>query len=143
MELGRTWVGELLVVGHVLQPEHTLELCTGLVDVLATDLSLVLLGNDCLHRLCIIDPFESGKSVADRHDSESLEVEVPVLACRIRCEYLIHNTEQLLNPLVESQIFSSLDQEVVVLLVATVYCDLLWPTNGAEDQTDFLEAGNL
>lgn len=113
------------------------------MNILASDLPLVLLGDDGLHWLRIVDPFEGGEAVANRHDPKSFETQVPVLARRIRRKYLIHDTEELFDSLVEAQVLATLHEQVVVLLIASVHRDPLWSANGAEDEADFLETGDL
>ena len=48
-----------------------------------------------------------------------------------------------MHALVEPQVFSALDEQVIVLLVAAVNGDLFGSSHGAEHEAHLLKAGNL
>lgn len=73
-----------------------------------------------LERLCVVVPFNAAESVGDWHHVEGFEVEVTVQAHGILLENLVHYLEQLLDSLIQSEVFPALDQQVVVSLVAPV-----------------------
>ena len=92
----------------------------------------VLPVDDVLHRLSVIHPLKSAKPVRDWYHIEGLEVQISVHARWILSEDGIHDLEQLLNSLIQSQVLSSFNQQVVVLLVRTVNSQALGPSDGSQ-----------
>ena len=95
----------------------------GVGDIPALFDAFVLAVDQTLERLCVVVPFNAAESVGDWHHVEGFEVEVTVQAHGILLENLVHYLEQLLDSLIQSEVFPALDQQVVVSLVAPVNGD--------------------
>jgi len=133
----------LLIARQLLQPFPDGCDAPGITDVSASFHSFVFTIDKTLERLCIVVPFNAAESVGDWHDVEGFEVEVTVETYGILLEDLVHYLEQLLDSLVQSEIFPTLDQQVVVSLVATVNGDAFWATVGAHHQDFFSDRRNF
>lgn len=79
--------------------------------------SAVLPVNNLLHWLGVVYPLETAESVCDWHNVERLQVEVPRLALRIFLENTVHDLKQLLYTLVESQVFTAFNKQIVIFFV--------------------------
>ena len=82
------------------------------------------------HWLCVVNPLKGSQSIRDGHHFERLDVKVSILTTWVLLEDSIDDAEQLLDSLVETKILSSLDQEMVVLLITCMNCYFLWPSYG-------------
>lgn len=65
------------------------------------------------------------------------------MALGVHLEHLVHDAEHLLHSLIEPQIFSALDQQVVVFFVAAVNRDTLGSADAAQDEDGLAQTGNF
>ena len=91
----------------------------------------MLFRNQSFHWLRVVNPLKGSQSVGDGHHFEGLDVKVSVLTAWVLLENSIYDAEELLDSLVETKILSSLDQEMVVLLIARMNRYFLWPSYGS------------
>jgi len=96
-----------------------------------------------LEWLCVIDPLQTAESVRNWHNIECLQVEPATSAGWILLEDLVHDGEQLLHSLVKSQIFTALNQQVVVFLVAAVDRNSLRSADGGENEDRFAKTSDF
>jgi len=126
--------GVLCITGHILQPVQDGLQWLCLPKVLASLQPHMFPIDELLKRLSVVNPLEGAKSIGNWHHIECLQVQIAVLARRVFLENQVHDLEELLHALVESQILTSLNQQVVIFLVTSVHCDALWPSDGAQDK---------
>lgn len=79
-----------------------------------------------LERLGIVNPLKRAQSIGHRRYSEGLEIDLTVQASWVFFEYLVHDIEQLLHALVQSEVLTTFDQQVVIFLVAAMNSNTLW-----------------
>ena len=91
----------------------------------------MLFRDQSFHWLCVINPLKRSQSVRDWYHFEGLNVEVSIFTTWVLLENSIDDTEELLDSLVETKIFSTLDKEMVVLLIASMNSYFLWSSNGS------------
>lgn len=108
-----------------------------------TVFSHVLTVDDHFEGLCVVNPFQAAEAVSDRHNIKSLEVQVSGLACRVLLKDRVHYVEQLLHTLVQSKIFATFDQEIVVFFVATVNSQSLGTPDRSQNQDGLPQARDL
>ena len=65
-----------------------------------------------------------------RHNLIGPEGKFSLLAVRVLRQHLIHDAEQLFYTLILSQIFSTFNQERIILLIVSTDYDLLWSSDG-------------
>ena len=75
-----------------------------------------------LEWLCVIDPLERAQPVRHWRHCESLEVNLAVKTRRVLLENFVHDREQLLHSLIQSQVLASLDKQMIIFLVASMDC---------------------
>lgn len=122
----------LFIAGYpTLEPLPPLIKCPRRIQVFAVLDPHVLPVDDVLERLGVVNPLERTQAVSDWHHAESLNVQVSVHAGRVVSEYSVHYLEELLYALIQAQIFTSLDKEMIVFFVRTMHCQTFGSTDRA------------
>ena len=134
---------ELGILRQVLDPVDSVLVGPGLVDITTRLLQLMLSVDDLLQWFRVLYPLESAEPVADGHNFECLDEQITTLTSWIPREDLVDGSKDLLDALIQSQVLSSLYQQVIVLFIRAVDCDALRSSLGAKDEAHLLETGYL